>query len=105
MSNVSGLLTAEDKVGDARNSFFSTRYVENGNYIRLDNATLGYNIDTKIKGIKSLRVYATAENLLTITKYTGIDPEINQGGVAPGVDNNNFYPKTRVFMFGLNVSF
>ena len=50
-------------------------------------------------------LYATAENLLTITKYTGIDPEINQGGVAPGVDNNNFYPKTRVFMFGLNVSF
>jgi len=105
VSNVSGLLTAADKVGDARNSFFSTRYVENGNYIRLDNATLGYNIDAKIKGIKNLRVYATAENLLTITKYTGIDPEINQGGVAPGVDNNNFYPKTRVFMFGLNVSF
>ena len=105
VSNVSNLLTAADKVGDARNSFFSTRYVENGNYIRLDNATLGYNIDAKIKGIKNLRVYATAENLLTITKYTGIDPEINQGGVAPGVDNNNFYPKTRVFMFGLNVSF
>ncbi len=105
VSNLSALVTAEDKVGDARNSFFSTRYVESGNYIRLDNATLGYNIDSKIKGIKSVRVYVTGDNLLTFTKYTGIDPEINQGGVAPGVDNNNFYPKTRVLMFGLNVSF
>jgi iron complex outermembrane receptor protein len=105
VSNLSALVTAEDKVGDARNSFFSTRYVENGNYVRLDNATLGYNIDSKIKGIKSIRVYVTGDNLLTLTNYTGIDPEINQGGVAPGVDNNNFYPKTRVLMFGLNVSF
>lgn len=105
VSNLSALVTAADKVGDARNSFFSTRYVESGNYVRLDNATLGYNVDTKIKGIKSVRVYVTGDNLLTFTKYTGIDPEINQGGVAPGVDNNNFYPKTRVLMFGLNVSF
>lgn len=105
VSNLSGLLTADDKVGDARNSFFSTRYIENGNYIRLDNATLGYNIPTKIKGMRNIRVYVTGDNLLTFTKYTGIDPEINQGGVAPGVDNNNFYPKTRVFMFGLNASF
>jgi len=104
-SNLSAYLTADDKVTDARNSFFSNRYIESGSYIRLDNATLGYNVDTKIKGIKSLRVYVTAENLLTITNYSGIDPEINQGGVAPGVDSNNFYPKTRVLMFGLNVEF
>ena len=104
-SNVSSYLTANDKVGDARNSFFSTRYIESGNYIRLDNATLGYNMKPTIKGIKNLRLYLTAENLMTITNYTGIDPEINQGGVAPGVDGNNFYPKTRVFMFGLNASF
>jgi iron complex outermembrane receptor protein len=52
-----------------------------------------------------IRVYVTANNLFTITDYTGIDPEINQGGVAPGIDYNNFYPKTRTFLFGLNVSF
>jgi iron complex outermembrane receptor protein len=92
-------------VGDPRNSFFSTRYVENGNYIRLDNASLGYSIDTKIKGINNLRVYLTGNNLLTITNYTGIDPEINQGGVAPGVDNNNFYPRTRTLMFGVSMNF
>ena len=105
VSNLSSLLTADDKVSDPRNSFFSTRYVENGNYVRLDNASLGYTVDTKIKGINNLRVYLTGNNLLTITKYTGIDPEINQGGVAPGVDNNNFYPRTRTIMFGVSMNF
>jgi iron complex outermembrane receptor protein len=71
----------------------------------LDNLTLSYDHAIKIKGIKNLKTYITANNLLTITKYTGIDPEINQGGVAPGVDNNNFYPKTRVFLIGLTASF
>jgi len=105
VSNLSGLLTAADKVTDPRNSFFSTRYVERGDYVRLDNLTLSYDHAIKIKGIKNLKTYITANNLLTITKYTGIDPEINQGGVAPGVDNNNFYPKTRVFLIGLTASF
>lgn len=97
--------SAADKISDTKNSFYSTRYIENGNYLRVDNATLGYNFTKPVKGISSLRVYATANNLFTITKYKGIDPEINQGGVAPGIDYNNFYPKTRTFLFGVNVSF
>jgi iron complex outermembrane receptor protein len=105
VSNLSSFVNADDKVSDAANSFFSTRYIESGNYVRLDNATLGYTFQPKLKGVRSLRLYVTGENLLTITNYTGIDPEVNQGGVAPGVDNNNFYPKTSVFMFGLNVGF
>jgi iron complex outermembrane receptor protein len=103
--NLSSLVNANDLVGDARNSFFSTRYIERADYVRLDNATLGYNFKTNIKGISRIRAYLTGENLLTITNYTGIDPEINQGGTAPGVDNNNFYPKTTVLMLGLNVVF
>ena len=55
--------------------------------------------------IKSLRVYVTGNNLFVITGYKGIDPEINQGGLAPGVDYNNFYPKTRTFLLGANISF
>jgi iron complex outermembrane receptor protein len=96
---------SDDKIADTKNSFYSTRYIESGNYVRLDNATLGYNIAKPVKGVGSLRVYVTANNLFTITKYSGIDPEINQGGVAPGIDYNNFYPKTRTFLFGVNVSF
>ncbi len=103
-NNLHTMVTSDDKVSDARNSFYSTRYIESGNYVRLDNATLGYNWKTNSKYVKRMRFYITTENLMTITNYTGIDPEINQGGVAPGVDNNNFYPKTTVFIFGINVS-
>lgn len=106
VNNLSSYVETTDKSSDARNSFFSTRYIESGNYIRLDNASLGYNVPvTKIKNVRNLRFYVTGENLLTITKYTGIDPEINQGGIAPGVDNNSFYPKTRSLVLGVNISF
>ena len=95
----------DDKVADTKNSFYSNRYIESGNYVRLDNATLAYSIPNPVKYVSNVRVYVTANNLFTITKYEGIDPEINQGGVAPGIDYNNFYPKTRTFLFGVNVSF
>ncbi|MEO8405979.1 MAG: SusC/RagA family TonB-linked outer membrane protein, partial [Chitinophagaceae bacterium] len=96
---------ADDKIADTKNSFYSTRYIENGSYIRLDNATLGYNFKQPVKSVNSIRLYATVNNLFTITKYKGIDPEINQGGVSPGIDYNNFYPKTRTVLVGVNVSF
>jgi TonB-dependent starch-binding outer membrane protein SusC len=84
---------------------YSTRFIEDGSYIRLDNATLGYNFKKISSSIKTLRVYASVNNLFTITGYKGVDPEVNQGGIAPGVDSNNFYPKTRTFLFGVNVTF
>lgn len=96
---------SSDKMADTKNSFYSDRYIESGNYIRLDNATLGYNLKGDGKYVKSIRVYSSVNNLFVITKYKGIDPEINQGGVAPGIDYNNFYPKTRTILFGVNVSF
>ncbi|MES2648494.1 MAG: SusC/RagA family TonB-linked outer membrane protein [Bacteroidota bacterium] len=104
-NNLSSLVTAEDKAGDARNGYYSTRYIESGDYVRLDNATLGYNFNLKSSNFSRIRAYITGENLFTITNYSGIDPEINQGGTAPGVDNNNFYPKTTVMMVGLNIVF
>jgi iron complex outermembrane receptor protein len=94
-----------ESAADFNSYKYSSRFVENGSYLRLDNATLGYTFKKGIPGVKSLRVYTTANNLFVITGYKGIDPEINQGGIAPGVDTNNFYPKTRTFLFGLNVSF
>jgi iron complex outermembrane receptor protein len=94
-----------DKMTDGKNSFYSDRYIESGNYVRLDNATLGYNLKGDGKYIKSIRVYSSVNNLFVITRYKGIDPEINQGGVSPGIDYNNFYPKTRTILFGVNVSF
>ncbi len=96
---------ADDKINDNKNSFYSDRYIEDGSYVRLDNATLGYNIKKSVKNVNNIRLYFSVNNLFTITKYSGIDPEINQGGAAPGIDYNNFYPKTRTFLLGANVSF
>ena len=84
---------------------YSTRFIENGSYIRLDNATLGYTLQNVGQYIKNLRFYTSATNLFVITKYSGIDPEVEQGGDAPGVDSNNFYPKTRSFILGVKVVF
>ena len=84
---------------------YSSRFIENGSYIRLDNATLGYNFKNLGNYIKNLRIYSSVNNLFVITKYTGIDPEVEQGGIAPGVDSNNFYPKTRTVLFGVKATF
>ncbi|MGV3765972.1 MAG: SusC/RagA family TonB-linked outer membrane protein [Chitinophagaceae bacterium] len=106
-ASVNNLLVSanEDKSVDNRNSFYSNRYIESGNYVRLDNATLAYTFRKPVEGVNSLRVYVTGNNLVTITNYSGIDPEINQGGIAPGIDYNNFFPRTRTFLFGVNVAF
>ncbi|PZR29183.1 MAG: SusC/RagA family TonB-linked outer membrane protein [Citrobacter freundii] len=93
-----------DKVADIKNSYYSDRYIESGSFVRLDNATVSYTFAKPVKGINSLRVYVTGNNLLMITGYSGIDPEINQGGIAPGIDYNNFFPRTRTFLFGVNLS-
>lgn len=96
---------ADESTKDVNSFKYSSRFIENGSYVRLDNATLGYSFKNLGPNFKNLRVYASVNNAFVITKYTGIDPEINQGGLAPGVDSNNFYPKTRTMLFGLNVSF
>ncbi|WP_217606740.1 TonB-dependent receptor [Chitinophaga sp. GbtcB8] len=98
------------------NSRISTRYVENGSYMRVKSATLSYDLPadllSRIK-LKNLRVYITGENLFTFTKYTGFDPEVNflgnstnatEANTSMGVDFGT-YPQTRNLIVGLNVSF
>lgn len=96
---------ADESVNDNNSYRYSSRFIESGNYLRLDNATLAYNFKNISPAIKNIRIYASTNNLFVITKYKGIDPEINQGGIAPGVDARNFYPKTRSFLFGINATF
>ena len=92
------------------NDRISDRYIEDGSYIRLKNITLGYTFPTKmIKkwGLENLRVYANIQNLLTITGYSGYDPEIGASTSSAnvyGLDNGR-YPSPTVYSFGLNVSF
>lgn len=97
--------TLGESFNDVNAYLISDRYLESGSYLRLDNATLGYTIRPKVKNIKAIRLYVTGNNIFVITKYTGIDPEISMGGLTPGIDNNNFYPKTRTVSVGVNASF
>lgn len=88
--------------GNSMNAAVSSRFVEDGSYLRLKDLTLGYTLPKKYSQkafIERIRVYFTASNLLTLTKYTGYDPEV--GG---GVDYGN-YPQSRTFMFGVNCDF
>ncbi|HLZ89675.1 MAG TPA: SusC/RagA family TonB-linked outer membrane protein, partial [Puia sp.] len=94
-----------ESIGDINSYKYSSRFIESGSYLRFDNATLGYNFKNVGPYIKRLRAYASVNNLFVITGYKGVDPEVNQGGIAPGIDYNNFYPKTRTFLAGVNVSF
>jgi hypothetical protein len=94
-----------ESMADFNSYLYSSRFVESGSYLRFDNATLAYNFKNLGPSLKNLRVYTSVNNLFVITGYKGVDPEINQGGIAPGVDYNNFYPKTRTFLLGVNVSF
>ena len=91
--------------GDINSFYYSDRFLETGTYVRLDNATLGYKIDLRTLRINSARIYVTANNIFVLTKYRGVDPEVNMGGINPGIDNNNFYPKTRSILLGLNLNF
>lgn len=84
---------------------FNSYYVENGDYWKIDNITIGYNFGKLGKYVKAMRLYATVNNAITISGYKGIDPEVTTGGLNPGYDNRDIYPHTRAFTFGMNVTF
>jgi len=92
-----------------RNTVLSDYYVEDGSFIRLRNIQLGYTIPkkfTKKLKVESFRLYVSANNLVTLTKYQGFDPDIGPtaGTLSAGVDYG-FYPQARTIMGGLNVKF
>jgi len=92
--------------GITSNAAFSSQWIEDASFLRLQNVTIGYSIDTKNIGIEKCRIYVTGENLFVLTGYKGIDPEVNIDGLDhPGMDMYNYYPKTRTISFGVNLSF
>lgn len=90
------------------NTNVSSHFVENGSYMRLKNLQLGYNFPEawlRAAHIPQLRFYVAAQNLFTVTKYTGLDPEMGStDGKLMGIDQG-YYPQTRTLMLGLNVKF
>jgi TonB-linked SusC/RagA family outer membrane protein len=105
------LKTAYDNVygkrplADDQSVSYVSNYVEDGDYWKIDNVTLGYNLALNKKYIKSVRIYASASNLATFTKYKGIDPEVSILGLAPGVDDRNRYPATSTYTLGAFLTF
>jgi TonB-linked SusC/RagA family outer membrane protein len=107
--DVVDLLTGEkieEKVVINDSQRYVSEYVENGDYWKIDNVTLGYTFDIRrINFVNNLRIYASCLNLATITGYSGIDPEVRMTGLDPGTDHRDKYPTNRSYTFGLNITF
>ena len=85
---------------------YSDKYLEDATYVKLDNVTLNYNVPLKNRTlIKDVAVYLSGQNLLVLTGYTGVDPEVALTGLTPGIEGLSYYPRTRVFTLGVNVKF
>ncbi len=79
--------------------YLSDYFIQNASFLRMDNVTLGYNFNNIVKGKLRASIYGTVQNLFVITKYKGLDPEVD-GGI-----DNNVYPRPRIFILGLKVNF
>lgn len=84
---------------------YNSYYIENGDYWKIDNITLGYTMHNLSKYIQKARIYASTLNTFVITGYKGIDPEVYSGGLSPGNDGRDKYPTTRTFTLGVNLTF
>jgi hypothetical protein len=84
---------------------YSSKYVENATFLKLDNISLGYNFPIHSKYVSKLRLNATAQNVFTITGYKGLDPEADLSGLQPGIEYLYYYPRTTMVTLGVNVVF
>lgn len=81
-------------------------FLQNGNYLKLDNITVGWTPKLKTKWISNLRLYGTLKNVFTLTKYSGVDPStVNTTGLWPGIGGMDVYPMARNFSFGVQISY
>ena len=84
---------------------YSSRYLEDATYVKLDNLTASYDFKFENKYIKGLRLNLTGQNLFCLTSYSGVDPEVALTGLTPGIEGTSYYPRTRVFTLGVNIKF
>jgi TonB-dependent starch-binding outer membrane protein SusC len=114
-TNTTGTLPSTGFYGNPYGGWVNSKYVESSDYIRIKNVTLAYNFSPsliKYLGLASLSIYANAQNLLTFTKYTGLDPEVGNLVDATQLSQNggrgidfNAYPVSRYYLLGLKVTF
>lgn len=83
---------------------YNSYFIEDGDFVKIDNITLGYNLALNNKYIKRLRIYMSGLNLYTFTAYKGIDPEVTIKGLAPGVESKSLYPTLRSYTLGCMIN-
>lgn len=84
---------------------YCDKYLEDASYLKMDNLSASYDFHFDTKTIKALTLYFTAQNVFTLTGYTGVDPEVSLSGLTPGIEGLSYYPRTRVFTFGTRIRF
>ncbi len=87
------------------NASYSSKYVEDATFLKLDNLSVDYNLKMKVKNINSIHLSLVAQDVFTITKYKGLDPEVNLSGLEPGIERLSYYPRTTSITLGVNLSF
>ncbi|MCX8532643.1 SusC/RagA family TonB-linked outer membrane protein [Chryseobacterium luquanense] len=102
-----GQITNTPRANSASSQYVSDRFVEDGSFLKIKSATLGYNFLSPFKGVSKINLYVTGQNLLTWTDYTGFDPEVNAFNTTNGVSGIDYgtYPQVRTFIFGLKANF
>ena len=104
--NVLKEFITDRSVQDNLSNIPSDRYLEKGDYFRLQSLSLGYTFEKLGDWLQSLQIYATCNNVFTISGYKGLDPEVRMDGIDPGVDYRwSTYPHTRTIMAGIRVNF
>ena len=84
---------------------YSSKYIEDASYLKMDNISLGYTWSFPAKMVRKLRLSLTAQNVFCISGYSGVDPEVALSGLEPGMESLSYYPRTTEFTFGVNVTF
>ena len=96
----------ERDLKDTGSNIPSDKFIEDGSYIRLQSLSVGYTFKNFNGWLQNVQLYATMNNVFTITDYKGLDPEVNLGGIDPGVDYRwKVYPHTRTTMIGVKINF
>ena len=81
---------------------YSSKYIEDATYLKLDNLTLGYDLPIKNKYIHGAKAFLSAQNVFCLTGYKGVDPEVSLTGLTPGIESTSYYPRTRTFTLGVS---
>jgi iron complex outermembrane receptor protein len=100
---------------DVKKAVVNSQHVENASFFKLDNASIGYSFDMSAStAFSKIRLYLAGQNLFTITKYTGVDPEVrytdmddpfNPDALSPGIERRNTYFTARTITIGVNIGF